>query len=52
MNIAPENLFITKSGKLKVAGLNFIVPFTSADPVPIQIDYQQRVGDYALVPNL
>ncbi len=29
LNIAPENLYITRSGKLKVAGLNFIEPFTS-----------------------
>ena len=35
MNLAPEHLYITKSGKLKVAGLNFIFPFTSADPVPV-----------------
>jgi hypothetical protein len=39
MNIAPENLFVTKAGKLKVAGLNFILPFTSADPVSLPIDY-------------
>lgn len=33
MNLSPEHLYFTKAGKLKLAGLNFITPFTSADPV-------------------
>lgn len=34
LNVAPEHLYITKEGKMKLAGLNFIRQFTSADPVP------------------
>jgi hypothetical protein len=33
MNIAPEHLYVTKEGKMKLAGLNFIKTFSSADPV-------------------
>jgi SCY1-like protein 2 len=32
-NISPEHVYVTKTGKLKIAGLNFLLPFTSADPV-------------------
>jgi hypothetical protein len=52
LNIAPEHLYFTKGGKLKLAGLNFITPFTSADPVPLQFDYLGKVGAFSLVPNL
>jgi SCY1-like protein 2 len=34
MNISPEHLYVTKSGKLKLAGLNFITSITSPDPIP------------------
>ena len=33
-NISPENIYVTKTGKLKIGGLNFMLPFSSADPVP------------------
>lgn len=33
-NISPEHIYVTKTGKLKIAGLNFLLPFSSADPVP------------------
>jgi len=51
-NISPEHLYVTKSGKLKIGGLNFMLPFNSADPVATQFDYFQKVGDHSLVPNL
>lgn len=44
MNLAPEHVYVTKEGKLKLAGLTFIKPFNSADPVQIQLDSQ--------IPNL
>lgn len=52
MNIAPEHIYITKDGKMKLAGLNFIRTFTSADPVPAQLDAFLKVGDVSLIPNL
>ena len=38
MNLAPEHIYITKEGKMKLAGLNFIRQFTSADPVPANLE--------------
>lgn len=32
-NISPEHIYVTKTGKLKIGGLNFMLPFSSADPV-------------------
>lgn len=32
-NLAPEHIYVTKAGKLKIGGLNFMLPFSSADPV-------------------
>lgn len=52
MNIAPEHLYVTKEGKMKLAGLNFIKTFTSADPVSAQLDSFLKVGETSLVPNL
>lgn len=52
MNISPENIYITKEGKMKLAGLNFIKTFTSADPVAAQFDPLLKVTDTSLVPNL
>ena len=44
MNLAPEHIYVTREGKLKLAGLNFIKQFSSADPVLIQLE--------SLIPNL
>lgn len=52
LNVAPEHLYINKEGKMKLAGLNFIKQFTSADPVPAQLDGFLKVGETSLVPNL
>jgi SCY1-like protein 2 len=52
LNLAPENLYLTKVGKLKVAGFNFIQPFQTASPVPVALDFALRIGDFAMVPNL
>ena len=52
LNLAPEHIFVTKDGKLKLAGLSFIKTFTSAEPVSVQFDQLLKVGDVSLVPNL
>ena len=52
MNLCPENIYVTKEGKLKVAGLNFIQPFTTAEPIQVHLDFMARVREFNLVPNL
>jgi len=52
MNLSPENIYITQEGKLKVGGLNFIQPFTTAEPISVHLDFMSRVRDFNMVPNL
>ena len=52
MNLAPEHVYVTKDGKLKVAGLNFIQPFSTAEPINVHLDFMTRIGEFATVPNL
>jgi len=52
INLSPEHIYITKEGKMKLAGLNFIKQFTSADPVPASFDQFLRVGEMGMLPNL
>ena len=52
MNLSPENIYVTKEGKLKVGGLNFIQPFTTAEPISVHLDFMARIRDFNLVPNL
>ena len=52
MNLSPENIYVTKEGKIKLGGLNFIQAFTTAEPISVHFDYLTRVGEFALVPNL
>lgn len=39
MNLSPENIYVTSEGKLKVGGLNFIQPFTTAEPIHVHLDF-------------
>ena len=50
--IAPEHIYVTKDGKLKVAGLNFIQQFATPEPISVHFDFMQRIGEFACVPNL
>jgi len=52
MNLSPENIYVTAEGRLKVGGLNFIQPFTTADPISVHLDFMTRVREFNLVPNL
>ena len=52
MNLSPENIYVTAEGKLKVGGLNFIQPFTTAEPISVHLDFMARIRDFNLVPNL
>lgn len=52
LNLAPEHIYVTRDGKMKLAGLNFIKTLTSADPMPAQWDFLMKVGEQSMVPNL
>jgi SCY1-like protein 2 len=52
LNLAPENIYVTKEGKMKLAGLNFIKTLQSADAVPFEADFSTKIGEVALVPNM
>ena len=51
LNLAPEHIYLTNSGKLKIAGFNFIQPYTT-DPVNLNLDYALKINEFSMVPNL
>jgi hypothetical protein len=52
MALAPEHIYITKEGRLKIAGLNFPQQFTTAEQLGVPLNFDLRLGDVAMVPNL
>jgi SCY1-like protein 2 len=52
LNLSPEHIYFTKEGRLKVAGLSFIQPFSTNEAVSVHFDYLMRLGDFAISPNL
>ena len=52
MSLAPEHVYITRDGKLKLAGLNFHQQFTTSESLNVPLNFDLRVGEYAMVPNL
>lgn len=52
MGLAPENIFITADGKLKLAGLNLSVQFSTAESLHVPLNYDLRVDQYSVIPNL
>lgn len=52
LNLSPEHIYITKEGKLKIAGLNFIQPFVTNEAINVHFDFIGRIGEVAPVPNL
>ena len=51
MNISPENVYVNNEGRLKLAGFNFPIQFTSPEPLSIRLS-EMKVGPHHLVPNL
>ena len=39
MNLSPENIYLTKEGKLKLAGFNFFQSFSTAESLPVALKY-------------
>ncbi len=52
MNLAPENIYITPEGKLKIGGLNFALQFSTSETLNVPLHYDMRINEYAMVPNL
>lgn len=52
MGLAPEHIYITSDGKLKLSGLNFSLQFSTADTLNVPLNYEMRINEYAVVPNL
>lgn len=52
MGLAPENIYITSDGKLKLAGLNFSVQFSSSESLNVPLNYDLHVNEYSMIPNL
>lgn len=50
--ISPENLFITKTGKIKVAGFNFGTQIATEQLVPIVANPNLKFNEFCMVPNL
>ena len=51
LNLAPEHIYLTTTGKLKIAGFNFIQPY-QLDPIDLKLDYTLKIDAFAMVPNL
>ena len=51
MGLAPEHVYITKDGKLKLGGLNFGQQFSTAETINVPLNYDLRINEYAVVPN-
>jgi len=49
--LAPEHVYITKEGKLKLAGFNFPLSFSTNEPVGVSHRQDLRINQLALVPN-
>lgn len=52
MGLAPEHIYITKEGKLKLGGLNFAQQFSTAESLHVPLNFDMKINDLAMVPNL
>jgi SCY1-like protein 2 len=52
LGLAPEHIYITADGHLKLGGLNFAVQFSTASSINIPLNFEMRINDYSVVPNL
>ena len=52
LGLAPEHIYITADGKLKLGGLNFSVQFSTAESLNIPLNFDMRINEYSVVPNL
>jgi len=50
--LAPENIFVTKSGKIKIGGLNFCTLLGTEEVQPIPVQPNVKFNEYVMYPNL
>ena len=50
--ISPENLYVTKTGKIKLGGFNFSTQIATEQLVPVVTNPNTKFNDFNLVPNL
>lgn len=50
--ISPENLYVTKEGKLKVGGFNFSAQLTTEEHSQLAVNPNCRFNEFGMVPNL
>lgn len=52
MGLAPEHVYINKEGKLKLGGLNFAQQFSTAESLHVPLNFDLKINDVAVVPNM
>jgi len=52
MGLAPEHVYITSEGRLKIGGLNFSLQFSTSETLNVPLNYDLRIDEYSMVPNL
>lgn len=50
--LAPENLYLTKAGKLKIAGLNFCAQLGTDEQVAAPVQPMVKFNEFYMYPNL
>mmetsp|Transcript_7884 Transcript_7884/g.13219 ORF Transcript_7884/g.13219 Transcript_7884/m.13219 type:complete len:657 (-) Transcript_7884:705-2675(-) len=50
--LAPETIFVTREGKIKIAGLNFCTPLGTEDQAPIHVSASVKFNEFFMYPNL
>ena len=50
--LSPETLYVTKSGKLKIGGLNFCVQLGTDDTVALPVGPNLKFNEHFMYPNL
>jgi serine/threonine protein kinase len=52
LGLSPENVFITKEGRVKIGGLNFAQQFSNAEQLGVPLNYELKINEFSMVPNL
>ena len=52
LGLAPEHIYINSEGHLKLGGLNFAVQFSTSESLNVPLNFDIRINEYSVVPNL
>ena len=50
--LSPENIYVTRAGKIKIAGLSFCAQMGTEDQVAIGVNENTRFNEHSMYPNL